>query len=209
MRWQLIRERSLFKILVNIIIIPVVFSRCDTCICRLNINILLYHVIILTVSEKFDAWYQQNLPSDDETRHLIDPNMSDDSSMSLSFEAFAAARIPVSHSSSTSAAAAGSGSHQTRGSPAAARVERSLAAAAVAHCNSAFTSSMSRDSMRGGSVSNKKLGGGQSTVNTTSDLGNSYHSDSLSSDECNTHQNNLSQQDTHNAKQVRFIPCCM
>ena len=63
--------------------------------------------------------------------------------------------------------------------------------------------------MSGGSVSNKKLGGGQSTVNTTSDLGNSYHSDSLSSDECNTHQNNLSQQATHSTKQVRFIPCCM
>ena len=204
---NLIREGSLIKILVNIIIIPVVCSRCDTCICRWNIHILLYLVIILTVSEKFDAWYQQNLPSDDETRHLIDPNMSDDSSMNLSFEAFAAARIPVSHSSSTSAAAAGSGSHQTRGSPAAGRVERSSAAAA--HCNSAFTSSMSRDSMSGGSVSNKKLGGGQSTVNTTSDLGNSYHSDSLSSDECNTHQNNLSQQATHSAKQVRFIPCCM
>ena len=167
----------------------------------------MYHIIILTVSEKFDAWYQQNLPSDDETRHLIDPNMSDDSSMNLSFEAFAAARIPVSHSSSTSAAAAGSVSNQTRGSPAAGRVERSSTAAA--HCNSAFTSSMSRDSMSGGSVSNKKLGRGQSTVNTTSDLGNSYHSDSLSSDECNTHQNNLSQQATHSAKQVRYIPCCM
>ena len=165
------------------------------------------YIILLTVSEKFDAWYQQNLPSDDETRHLIDPNMSDDSSMNLSFEAFAAARTPVSHSSSTSAAAAGSGSNQTRGSPAAGRAERSSTAAA--HCNSAFTNSMSRDSMSGGSVSNKKLGGGQSTVNTTSDLGNSYHSDSLSSDECNTHQNNLSQQASHKAKEVRFIPCCI
>ena len=63
--------------------------------------------------------------------------------------------------------------------------------------------------MSGAGSSNKKLGGGQSTVNTTSDLGNSYHSDSLSSDECNTHQNNLSQQASHKAKEVRFIPCCI
>ena len=47
-----------------------------------------------TVVDKFEAWYQQNLPSDDETRHLIDPNQSDDSSMNnTSFEAVRSANL--------------------------------------------------------------------------------------------------------------------
>ncbi|XP_067950938.1 uncharacterized protein [Watersipora subatra] len=42
------------------------------------------------VVDKFEAWYQQNLPSDDETRHLIDPNQSDDTNSinNTSFDAF-------------------------------------------------------------------------------------------------------------------------
>lgn len=48
--------------------------------------------------DKFDNWYQQNLPSDDETRQLIDPNQSDDSSMNISFDAFAGLNSRTNHS---------------------------------------------------------------------------------------------------------------
>lgn len=153
----------------------------------------------VVVSDKFDAWYQQNLPSDDETRHLIDPNQSDDSSMNLSFDLFAAAqarRSPANHSIISPSIA----TQQKIAAVPSAMSQQQLPCGDEckdlgSHCNGAFTSSISR-----------RVAPGQGTVNTTSDLGNSYHSDSLSSDDCNTATSNGTTQGSQQTKH-RQVSC--
>lgn len=118
------------------------------------------------VSDKFDdPWYQKNLPSDDETRQLIDPNQSDDSSMNLSFEAFAQGSKFNSHS---------------------------IVSPATSKSQTEFTTRQEESTLTAGTAARMLTDGKvNSTLKTSSDLGNSYHTDSLSSEEATPTHNKI------------------